>query len=120
MDSLKALAAERPRVVVAGTMLELGERSPELHARVARGILASNVDLLVATGSFAGAAGELEAEYAGRVIVDSDVEPAYERLAERLVGGEVVLLKASRGVRLERLIPRFERDFDGGDRELEA
>ena len=38
---------------------------------------------------------------------------AYEELRERLAGDEVLLMKASRGVALERLIPLFENDFGG-------
>jgi UDP-N-acetylmuramyl pentapeptide synthase len=40
-------------------------------------------------------------------------EPAqvYPEFARRLTGREVVLLKASRGVGLERVAPWFERDF---------
>jgi UDP-N-acetylmuramoyl-tripeptide--D-alanyl-D-alanine ligase len=36
---------------------------------------------------------------------------AYKGLRERLAGDEVLLMKASRGVALERLIPLFENDF---------
>jgi UDP-N-acetylmuramoyl-tripeptide--D-alanyl-D-alanine ligase len=45
----------------------------------------------------------------------SVVDPieAYEELRNRLAGDEVVLMKASRGVAMERLIPLFERDFRG-------
>jgi hypothetical protein len=33
---------------------------------------------------------------------------AFDMLAGRLEGNEVILLKGSRGVRMERLLPRFE------------
>ncbi len=36
---------------------------------------------------------------------------AYPELRARLAGGEVVLLKASRGVALEGMLPLLERDF---------
>jgi UDP-N-acetylmuramyl pentapeptide synthase len=43
--------------------------------------------------------------------VADDAESAFEPLAERLTGDEVVLLKGSRGVALEQLIPRLEERF---------
>ncbi len=36
---------------------------------------------------------------------------AYEELRRRLAGDEILLMKATRGVALERLIPLFESDF---------
>ena len=44
-----------------------------------------------------------------------DLDEAYSALRERMGGGETVLLKASRGVAMERLVPLFERDFGGQD-----
>ena len=40
---------------------------------------------------------------------------AYRALRDRLVGDEVILLKASREVALEQVIPLFEDDF-GADK----
>jgi UDP-N-acetylmuramoyl-tripeptide--D-alanyl-D-alanine ligase len=96
------------RVAIVGTMLELGDRSAAIHEESARGIAASAVDLIVATGAFADAFRALDGVDAGRLIIEADPDTAFERLAERIGGEEVVLLKASRGVRLERLLPRFE------------
>ena len=57
------------------------------------------------------------------VISVADPLEAYQELRERLAGDEVLLVKASRGVALERLIPLFENDFGRlatGSREVEA
>ena len=48
------------------------------------------------------------------VVAVSDPLDAYRALLPRLSGDEVILLKASRGVALEQVIPLFEHDF-GGD-----
>ena len=45
------------------------------------------------------------------LIVEAELEDAYRELAGRLRGDEAVLLKASRGMKFERAIPLFERDF---------
>ena len=97
-------------VAVLGSMLELGERSAEIHLETLAAILRLDLDLCVLTGAFARAA---------RDFTDDRIEVA-EELAElawrlpRMVGsGDKVLLKASRGVRLERVIPVLESRFGG-------
>ncbi len=111
IESLAALGAGRRRAVLAGTMLELGDRSKELHERVARWILEAGIELVAATGEFA-AAFEQVGERAGKEFIVADqLEEVYRALASRLQGDETVLLKASRGMKFERAIAWFERDF---------
>jgi UDP-N-acetylmuramoyl-tripeptide--D-alanyl-D-alanine ligase len=95
------------RVAVLGTMLELGPTSDRLHRETAQQIAALPVDIIVATGAFASAFASL-APQADRVIALEDPFAAFDALAPRLHGDELVLLKGSRGVALERLLPRFE------------
>ncbi len=114
LDLLVARSAGSGRVALLGSMLELGGHAGTLHDEVLDDALGRGLDLVVATGLFAEAAERRgEAEGRGDLIAEADPEAAYERLRERLQGGEVVLLKGSRGVRLERLVPAFERDFGG-------
>ncbi|MCK5652305.1 MAG: hypothetical protein KAJ42_13050, partial [Gemmatimonadetes bacterium] len=71
------------------------------------------------TGLFAEAAESLGRHKRGEARADlmavDDLDEAYSALRERMGGGETVLLKASRGVAMERLVPLFERDFGGQD-----
>ena len=67
-----------------------------------------DVDVVVATGAFSVVAKKIEDW--GLVAVFDPLE-AYRALRDRLVGDEVILLKASRGVALEQVIPLFEDDF---------
>jgi UDP-N-acetylmuramoyl-tripeptide--D-alanyl-D-alanine ligase len=108
LDLLVDIEPGRPKVAVLGSMLELGGRSDELHAALLREASELGLDLIVATGEFARAAAD------GSTIL-SVVDPleAYERLREGLAGDEVLLMKASRGVALERLLPLLEEDFGG-------
>ena len=73
--------------------------------------------IVVATGDFAAAAEAVEPADGVVLIARADVDEAYEALRGHLKGGEVVLLKGSRGVALERLIPRFEDDFRSEEEE---
>jgi UDP-N-acetylmuramoyl-tripeptide--D-alanyl-D-alanine ligase len=101
---LDAIAADRPRVLVLGGMRELGQRSAVLHEEIARRAVTSRADIVAGIGDFAAplraCAGESD-----RVITAPDVAELWAELEPRLPRNALVMLKASRGVRLERLIP---------------
>ena len=96
------------RVAVLGTMRELGPTSAALHEETARDVAALDLDLVVATGDFADAFASLAQRMGDRLVKERDPIVAFDRFAPLLSGGETVLLKASRGVALERLLARFE------------
>ena len=94
------------RYAVLGTMLELGESSLELHRRVAERTLGLGLDgLVIVDGGLEGAAMAVAAAGLERLERVSGPEQALAPLLSWLRPGDVVLLKASRGVALERLIP---------------
>lgn len=101
---LGSVGAGRPHVAVLGTMRELGAQSAMLHDAIAQDALAGNADLIVAVGAFAEAF-ERVAPEAAHVVTAPDVDAVWPVLAPRLARDAVVLLKGSRGVRLERLLP---------------
>jgi UDP-N-acetylmuramoyl-tripeptide--D-alanyl-D-alanine ligase len=101
----EAMRGGRRLVFVAGTMRELGAESAALHAAVARELVALKPDLLAAVGEFVPALLEHRAALGDRVVVADDVAGLGAALAPRLNGEELVVLKASRGVALERIIP---------------
>jgi len=101
---LDTVSSSRQRVLVLGTMRELGPRSAELHAEIARRALGSQADVIAGIGDFASALPALGADGA-RIVTAPDVDELWPLLRGRLAGDAVVLLKASRGVRLERLVP---------------
>jgi UDP-N-acetylmuramoyl-tripeptide--D-alanyl-D-alanine ligase len=114
IEALTALAHRRRRAVLAGTMLELGERSRALHEQVAARMEEAGIELIAAVGEFAAAFAARANPPSERLILAGDLESAYGELAARLRGDEAVLIKASRAMRFERAIPLFERDFGGG------
>jgi UDP-N-acetylmuramoyl-tripeptide--D-alanyl-D-alanine ligase len=129
LELLASLPSRGARVAVLGSMLELGERSLALHREILGEARSLPIDIILAVGRFAEALEVEKAETADatdwahgvageapegpEVLIAHEVEEAWERLRPRLGGDETVLLKASRGVALERLIPRFESDFAG-------
>ena len=99
------------RVAVLGTMLELGAREADLHREVFDEVVATNLDRIVVTGGFAEAARRTSDP---RVVAFDDVAALSAALPEELEEGDTVLLKASRGVRLERVMEGLEESFGGG------
>ena len=93
----------RQRVAVLGTMLELGPSTPKLHDDVAREALNAGVEVVAAIGEFASALGRI-APGDSRVITAGDVDELWSKLSPRLAPDAVILLKGSRGMRLERLV----------------
>lgn len=113
--TLASRPAER-RILVGGEMLELGEQGPALHAACGRAAAEAGLDLV------AGVQGNAEhlATEACKGGVASlflpDAEAAGRWLKQNLQPGDVVLVKGSRGVHLERAIAALS----GGVESLEA
>lgn len=100
--ALRAIAAigQGRAVAVLGEMLELGAESHEAHLGVGRLAAELGFTRVVVVGE--GARGI--AEGAGEIAVSvDDVDVAVSTLSASLSGDEVVLVKASRGGRLERV-----------------
>jgi UDP-N-acetylmuramoyl-tripeptide--D-alanyl-D-alanine ligase len=94
----------RRRILVAGEMLEQGEHGPALHAACGRAAAEAGLDLVVAVR---GNAEHLAvAACAGGVasLFLPDADAAGRWLVQNLREGDVVLVKGSRGVHLERAI----------------
>ena len=110
LEVLESQAVTGDKVAVLGSMLELGNAATELHAEVLKDAVARDVDLVIATGHFAEVAAELGFSEE-RVVSGENWEAVYSGLVDRLNGGEIILLKASRGIALERMLTRLEEDF---------
>ncbi len=106
---------DRRRVAVIGTMLELGSYSDREHSRVARLLADGGFDLVIAQGEFARAFSHTDASAAGmQITVAETAADAWVALEPELRGDEVVLVKASRGVRLEVVVEGLEKAYAGG------
>jgi len=99
------------RVLIAGDMGELGNQSQQLHLRTGKQIAVTRVDLLIGVGPLGRYIAEGAAE-AGLATADFDtVEDAAVAMAGLLKPGDVALVKASRVVRMERLVEVLCREF---------
>jgi len=98
------------RFAVLGTMLELGTSSIELHEAVVARAIQLGLDGLVAVASGEEAAAmQRAASSLERFALVESPELAAETLNRWLQPGDTLLLKASRGVALERLIPLLKQ-----------
>ncbi len=101
--SLRALAERgkgKAAVAVVGDMLELGDHAPAAHTEVGR--LAHELGVsVIALGEHAGRVVDAHAGAAERA---DDPADAAARVLARTGAGDWILLKASRGMRLERVL----------------
>lgn len=103
---LKAIGEGRQRVMVLGTMRELGRASDTCHDDVSRLALESGADIVAGIGEFAQSLRRVRPAD-DRVVTAASVEELWPLLSPRLEPDAVILLKASRGVQLERLVPHL-------------
>jgi UDP-N-acetylmuramoyl-tripeptide--D-alanyl-D-alanine ligase len=103
VDTLAAMPAKR-RIVVAGEMLELGPSGEDLHRQSGQHMAKQGIDILVGVRGLA----QQMVEGAGGAGIRAEFVATPEEAGEWLVretrAGDVVLLKASRGVKLERAL----------------
>ena len=105
VDALLAMPADQGRhIVVAGEMLELGPEGEALHRECGRRMAARGVDIAVGVRGLAAALVEEAAQRGTEAHFVATPEEAGAWLKANLRPGDTVLLKASRGVRLERAL----------------
>lgn len=97
------------RILVAGAMLELGPESAALHAACGRAAAMAGIDLIVGVSGDARALADAAREMGAETIFFETPEQAGEWLRSAAHAGDVVLLKASRGVRLERALDAWQK-----------
>ena len=108
--ALRTLATcQRPRVAVLGEMRELGPASESLHRRVAQA--AGETELLVAIGPHAEAmvAAAAERGIQARAFAADDIEAAAAVALHGAGRHATILVKGSRGARLERVIEAMKQ-----------
>lgn len=116
IDTLCAINISGKRIAVVGDMRELGENSDTMHREIGKYIAEKGIDLLFTLGE----SGKLIADGASssgmsaeNIFSETDtenVEILCKELESKMNEGDGVLIKASRGVRLERVIERLFKE----------
>ena len=110
--ALKATPAQR-RILVAGEMLELGPGAAALHAACGKEAVLAGIDVVIGVRGQAQALVEAAVQWGGQAQFVETPEAAGAWLREHLREGDAVLLKASRGVRLEKALDGLDRQENG-------
>lgn len=107
-NALQSFSAPRRgrAVLVAGDMLELGAGSDELHAGVGKAAAAAGVDLLLTYGRGAKLIGEAARRTRPGIAWEhgGDQDALTTALKKILRRGDVLLVKGSRGMRMEKVV----------------
>jgi UDP-N-acetylmuramoyl-tripeptide--D-alanyl-D-alanine ligase len=106
VTALAGVKAER-RIVVAGEMMELGADAESLHAACGRHMATAGIHIVVGVRGNARTIVEGAVKAGVQALFLETPEAAGDWLAENLRSGDAVLLKASRGVKLERALQRL-------------
>ncbi|HLI76761.1 MAG TPA: UDP-N-acetylmuramoyl-tripeptide--D-alanyl-D-alanine ligase [Acidobacteriaceae bacterium] len=109
--TLAATPAQR-RILVAGEMLELGPQSAFLHAECGRAAAQAGIDLVLGVRGLAEHLVHAAAEGDATAQFFATPEEAAIWLRAELRPGDVVLFKASRGVRLERALEELSANAE--------
>jgi UDP-N-acetylmuramoyl-tripeptide--D-alanyl-D-alanine ligase len=112
IELLRQADAQR-RIAVIGDMLELGEKELDFHRDTGRAIPTSDVDVVIGVGPRSKALldGAREAGFGDeRLHHFDDAQAAGEFLKTFIRPGDLVLVKASRGIGLDRIIAMLEKE----------
>lgn len=104
------------KIAVLGDMLELGTYSEEGHRAVGKRVAEVGIDLLITIGpkSLLLSKSALSAGLPEENIFEFDqVEESLEFIKDKIRPGDLVLIKASRGMRLDKIIQELKLYNDG-------
>ncbi|HTT22215.1 MAG TPA: UDP-N-acetylmuramoyl-tripeptide--D-alanyl-D-alanine ligase [Candidatus Sulfotelmatobacter sp.] len=112
VDTLSGMRAKR-RIVVAGEMLELGPAGEELHDESGRHMAENKIDVLIGVRGLAQSMVAAARQTGMAAEFVATPEEAGEWLARETRDGDAVLLKASRGVKLEKALETWKAKING-------
>src|SRR5215472_5858232 len=107
IDTLASMKAER-HILIAGEMLELGPTADMLHRECGLHAAKKKIDLVIGVRGMAKGLAEAACGAGTQAQFVETPEQAGEWLAQNLRPGDAVLLKASRGVKLERALEMLQ------------
>jgi UDP-N-acetylmuramoyl-tripeptide--D-alanyl-D-alanine ligase len=109
LDLIRTLPAGQRTILVLGAMKELGAQAQDFHRRLGEAAATAEVDALYFFGDEAQDAFQAAAdgEFPGHLYWTSDFAQLEEAVLDYVREGDLVILKGSRGVALERLQPRL-------------
>lgn len=99
------------RIVVAGEMLELGTNAAEFHRASGSEIARAGIEIVLGVRGLARELVEAATGGGAEAVFCETPEAAFEQVIARARPGDVVLIKGSRGVHLERLVESLKSEY---------
>lgn len=114
LKTLDALQAKGKKIFITADMLELGAQSAPLHREKGRWIARSTADVAITVGKFSRhAAGSIRrGNRSIEVFHHASFAGVPERLKKLCRPGDIVLVKGSRGMKMERVVESLERHLN--------
>jgi UDP-N-acetylmuramoyl-tripeptide--D-alanyl-D-alanine ligase len=111
--TLKQVGADKKTFIIVGEMLELGSDSKQMHEEVADLIQKLDVKKTLVVGNGAKIISDYLSNnaYKGRLEFCMDIDSAISKTKEMVEINDVVLVKASRAIGLERVANALMNDF---------
>lgn len=111
IEAFITLRGENRGILVAGDMLELGEQSASMHGEIGEMAAKSGIAKFFVAGGFAGDAadGAMRGGMSASDIFRGTKQEIIKRLAETLEPGDRVLVKGSRGMRMEEVVEAIRK-----------
>ncbi|MBM3211275.1 UDP-N-acetylmuramoyl-tripeptide--D-alanyl-D-alanine ligase [Candidatus Poribacteria bacterium] len=111
INYISDIECDGKKIAVIGDMLELGEKSEDLHKESGRFIASCNIDMLITVGNMASKFGDgaLEAGFPKSRLKTCGTNPeAFDILWDILKDGDRVLIKGSRGMKMDEIVRGLE------------
>jgi UDP-N-acetylmuramoyl-tripeptide--D-alanyl-D-alanine ligase len=111
IETLTRMRGKGRTIAVLGDMLELGAQSASLHRQIGRAAGDARIDRLYVAGRFAAevADGARAAQMPSARIFCGDKQAIVDQLCSYLQGGELILVKGSRGMAMEEVVEAIVR-----------
>lgn len=117
IDALSAMKVKGQKILICADMLELGKESKKYHAELGAYISCSNMDKVLSMGPFAQTISQSLQSQKSRI--EARHYKSFEHLRDDLGNicrqGDAVLIKGSRGMRMEKVVDILKETFSRKD-----
>ncbi|WP_144461190.1 UDP-N-acetylmuramoyl-tripeptide--D-alanyl-D-alanine ligase [Siminovitchia fortis] len=106
IEMLESMDGSKEKIAVLGDMLELGDKEKEYHEQIGEEIDPAKIKYVYTYGDLGKwiARGAEKNFPAGYVLSFRDQDELVHSLKEKLSGGELIVVKASRGMKMEKVV----------------
>ena len=111
VEALESFRGSGKKIVISGDMLELGKRARIMHEAAGEMVARRNVDALITLGKLSKFMNKKAKCFGMENLYHAESHKDAARFLKKIVSpGDVVLVKGSRGMGMEKVIERFKKD----------